>query len=133
MFLKLLYNSLTVSKVIWDNDQLSQESLAPPSKAALRVHLCVCVTPIRELQLCICYFSVLCIYIYIHAQMYASAVNKHTGINIKAVFPALAVRNLAVLCIENLKPNLTSETSCSEPNHTVFKGITGTYDWIPFL
>ena len=65
--------------------------------------------------------------------MYACALNKPTGVNIKAVFPALAVGNLAVLCIENLKPNLTSETPCTEPNHTVSKGITGTYDWINFL
>lgn len=65
--------------------------------------------------------------------MYACDLNKHTGINIKAVFPALATGNLAVLCIENLKSNLTSETPCAEPNHTVSKGITGTYDWIHLL
>lgn len=66
-------------------------------------------------------------------QMYASALNKHTGVNIKAVFPALAVGNLAGLFIENLKPNLTSENPWTKPNHTVSKGITGTYDWISFL
>lgn len=49
VFLMLLYHSFAVRK---GNDQILQESLAPPSKSVWQVHFCMCVSPIRQLQLC---------------------------------------------------------------------------------